>query len=98
MRSAGQAHLAKYERALHRYFQIPASSRKTKDREKILKVVGVDNTLEFLTMHIPLWEVKIDDPPPPPRPDIPPTTIPHSSVKGAGGATRLMPDGPRVKI
>ena len=98
MRSAAQADLAKYERALHRYFQIPPSSRKTKDREKILKVVGVDNTLEFLTMHIPLWEVKIDELLDPTCTDMLPISISHSYVNWVRGAIRLMPDGARVKI
>jgi hypothetical protein len=98
MLSAAQADLAKYERALNRYFQIPASARKTKDREKILKVVGVDNTLEFLTMHIPLWEVKIDELLDPTCTDMLPISISHSYVNWVRGAIRLMPDGARVKI
>ena len=52
MRSAAQADLAKYERALNRFYQIPASQRNTRDREKILKVLGVENPQEFLSMHI----------------------------------------------
>ncbi|HJX15477.1 MAG TPA: hypothetical protein VJ386_07055 [Candidatus Deferrimicrobiaceae bacterium] len=98
MRSAAQADLAKYEQALNRYFQIPASARKTRDREKILKVVGVDNTLEFITMHIPLWEVKIDELLDPTCTDMLPISISHSYVNWVRGAIRLMPDGARIKI
>ena len=39
--SSTQTDLVKYERALGRYFQIPPSDRKSKDREKILKVLGI---------------------------------------------------------
>lgn len=98
MRSAVQAELAKYERALGRYFQIPASQRKTKDREKILKMLGVENPAEFLTMHIPLWEVKIDELLDPSCTDMLPISISHSYVNWVRGAIRLMPDEARVKI
>src|SRR3990172_5789930 len=98
MRSAAHADLAKYERALNRYFQVPASARKTKDREKILKVLGVENTHEFVTMHIPLWEVKIDELLDPTCTDMLPISISHCEVKGAGGAIGLMRGSDRVKI
>jgi hypothetical protein len=98
MRSAAQADLAKYERALNRYFQVPASARKTKDREKILKILGVENTHEFLTMHIPLWEVKIDELLDPTCTDMLPISISHSYVNWVRGAIRLMPGNARVKI
>src|SRR3990170_5028762 len=98
MRSAAHADLAKYERALNRYFQIPASERKTKDREKILKDLGVENTQEFVTMHIPLWEVKIDELLDPTCTDMLPISISHSYVNWVRGAIRLMPETARVKI
>ncbi len=98
MRSAAQADLAKYERALNRYFRISASARKTQDRERILKVLGVPNTHEFVTMHIPLWEVKIDELLDPTCTDMLPISISHSYVNWVRGAIRLMPDSARVKI
>ncbi len=98
MRSAFQADLAKYERALHRFFQIPASQRKTRDREKILRLLGVENTQEFLSMHIPLWEVRIDELLDPSSTDMLPISISHSYVNWVRGAIRLMPDDARVKI
>src|SRR4030043_456669 len=98
MRSAAHADLAKYERALDRYFQVPASARKTKDREKILKILGGENTHEFVTMHIPLWEVKIDELLDPTCTDMLPISISHSYVNWVRGAIRLMPETARVKI
>ncbi len=98
MRSAAQADLAKYERALNRFFRIPASQRKTRDREKILKILGVENPLEFLSMHIPLWEVRIDELLDPSSTDMLPISISHSYVNWVRGAIRLMPDRARVKI
>ncbi len=98
MRSAVQADLAKYERALNRYYQTPASQRKTKDREKVLKILGLDNPQEFLSMHIPLWEAKIDELLDPSSTDMLPISISHSYVNWVRGAIRLMPDSARVKI
>src|SRR4030042_1388156 len=98
MSSAAQADLAKYERALNRYFQIPASARKTRDRERILKVLGVENTHEFVTMHIPLWEVKIDELLDPTCTDMLPISISHSYVNWVRGAIRLMPETAPVKL
>ncbi len=98
MRSAVQSDIAKYERALNRYYQTSASQRKTKDREKILKILGVDNPQEFLSMHIPLWEVKIDELLDPSSTDMLPISISHSYVNWVRGAIRLMPDIARVKI
>ncbi len=96
--SSVQSDLARYERALHRYFQIPASERKTKDREKILKTLGVDNPQEFLGMHIPLWEAKVDELLDPSSTDMLPISISHSYVNWVRGAIRLMPESARVKI
>lgn len=93
-----QSDLARYERAIGRYFQIPASERKTRDRERLLKVLGVDNPHEFLTMHIPLWEVKIDELLDPTTTDMLPISISHSYVNWVRGAIRLMPEAARVKI
>lgn len=93
-----QSDLARYERAISRYFQVPASERKTRDREKILKLLGVENPQEFLTMHIPLWEVKIDELLDPTTTDMLPISISHSYVNWVRGAIRLMPDSARVKI
>ena len=90
--------LQKYERALHRYFRIPAASRTTQDREKILKVLGVENPQEFLGMHIPLWEAKLDELLDPTSTDMLPISISHSYVNWVRGAIRLMPPGARVKI
>jgi hypothetical protein len=94
----GQADIAKYERALRRYYQIPAAGRKTKDREKILKVLGVENPQEFLGMHIPLWEAKVDELLDPSSTDMLPISISHSYVNWVRGAIRLMPESARVKI
>ena len=93
-----QADLVKYERAVSRYFRIPASERKTRDREKILKLLGVENPQEFLTMHIPLWELKIDELLDPTTTDMLPISISHSYVNWVRGAIRLMPGSARVKI
>lgn len=98
MRSAAQADLAKYERALNRFFQIPASQRKTRDREKILRILGLENPQEFLSMHIPLWEVRIDELLDPSCTDMLPISISHSYVNWVRGAIRMMPDRARVKI
>jgi hypothetical protein len=93
-----QSDLARYERALHRYFQIPAAERKTKDREKILKILGLDNPQEFLGMHIPLWEARIDELLDPSSSDMLPISISHSYVNWVRGAIRMMPETARVKI
>ena len=93
-----QADLVKYERAVSRYFKIPASERKTRDREKILQLLGVENPQEFLTMHIPLWEIKIDELLDPTTTDMLPISISHSYVNWVRGAIRLMPASARVKI
>src|SRR4030067_1045000 len=98
MSSAAQADLAKYERALNRHSPIPAAARKTRDRERILKVLGVENTHEFVTMHIPLWEVKIDELLDPTCTDMLPISISHSYVNWVRGAIRLMPGNARVRI
>src|SRR5512134_1387827 len=96
----GSSHpdLQKYERALSRYFQVPANERKTREREKILKVLGVENPQEFLGMHIPLWEVKVDELLDPSSSDMLPISISHSYVNWVRGAIRLMPGGARVLI
>src|SRR5512134_3899162 len=96
----GSSHpdLQKYERALSRYFQVPANERKTREREKILKVLGVENPQEFIGMHIPLWEAKIDELLDPTSTDMLPISISHSYVNWVRGAIRLMPPGARVKI
>jgi len=96
--SSSHSALQKYERALNRYFQTPASERKTGDREKILKILGVDNPQEFLGMHIPLWEVKIDELLDPTSTDMLPISIAHSYVNWVRGAIRMMPAEARVKI
>lgn len=93
-----QADLAKYERALRRYYQVPAAARKTKDRERILKVLGLENPQEFLGMHIPLWEAKVDELLDPTSSDMLPISISHSYVNWVRGAIRLMPESARVKI
>ncbi len=96
--SSTQTDLVKYERALNRYFQIPPSDRKPKDREKILTVLGIESPQEFLAMHIPLWEVKVDELLDPTSTDMLPISISHSYVNWVRGAIRLMPDAARVKI
>ncbi len=90
--------LQKYERALNRYFQTPATERRTGDREKILKVLGVENPQEFLGMHIPLWEAKLDELLDPTSTDMLPISISHSYVNWVRGAIRMMPASARVKI
>jgi hypothetical protein len=98
MMSASHSALQKYERALNRYFQTPAAGRKTVDREKILKVLGVENPQEFLGMHIPLWEAKLDELLDPTSTDMLPISIGHSYVNWVRGAIRMMPAEARVKI
>jgi len=72
--------LQTYERALNRYFQRPAAERDTGDREKILKTLGIENPQEFLGMHIPLWEAKLDELLDPTSTDMLPISISHSYV------------------
>jgi hypothetical protein len=88
----------KYERALQRYFQVPALERTTREREKILKVLGLENPQEFLGMHIPLWEAKVDELLDPTNTDMVPISISHFYVNWVRGAIRMMPAGARVKI
>lgn len=90
--------LQKYERALSRYFQTPASERKTGDREKILRILGIGNPHEFLGMHIPLWEAKLDELLDPTSTDMLPISISHSYVNWVRGAIRMMPTEARVMI
>ena len=90
--------LQKYERALNRYFRIPAAQRKTADREKILKALGIENPQEFLGMHIPLWEAKLDELLDPTSTDMLPISISHSYVNWVRGAIRMMPSFARVMI
>src|SRR3970040_1167119 len=92
------ADFAKYERALRRYYLIPAAARKTKDREKILKVLGLENPQEFVGMHIPLWEAKVDELLDPTSTDMLPISISHSYVNWVRGAIRMMPTEARVTI
>lgn len=96
--SSSHTALQKYERALNRYFQTPAAERKTADREKILKILGVENPQEFLGMHIPLWEAKLDELLDPTSTDMLPISIAHSYVNWVRGAIRMMPTEARVKI
>lgn len=96
--SSSHSALQKYERALNRYFQTPAAERKTGDREKILKILGVENPQEFLGMHIPLWEAKLDELLDPTSTDMLPISISHSYVNWVRGAIRMMPADARVKI
>jgi hypothetical protein len=90
--------LQKYERALNRYFRIPAAQRKTADREKILNALGIENPQEFLGMHIPLWEAKLDELLDPTSTDMLPISISHSYVNWVRGAIRMMPAFARVMI
>jgi hypothetical protein len=96
--ASSQSALQKYERALARYFRIPANERSSKDREKILTVLGIENPQEFMGMHIPLWEAKIDELLDPTSTDMLPISISHSYVNWVRGAIRLMPPGARVRI
>ena len=96
--SSSHTALQKYERALNRYFQMPAAERKSGDREKILKILGVENPQEFLGMHIPLWEAKLDELLDPTSTDMLPISISHSYVNWVRGAIRMMPAGARVMI
>jgi hypothetical protein len=93
-----QSDQTRYERALNRYFQIPAEERKSKDREKILSLLGIGNPQEFLAMHIPLWEAKIDELLDPSATDMLPITISHSYVNWVRGAVRILPPEARVRI
>ncbi len=96
--SPAQSAQARYERALNRYFQIPAADRKTRDREKILKILGLENPQEFLSMHIPLWEAKVDELLDPTSSDMLPISISHSYVNWVRGAIRTMPESAQVMI
>lgn len=96
--SSSHSALQKYERALNRYFQTPGARRNTGDREKILKILGVENPKEFLGMHIPLWEAKLDELLDPTSTDMLPISIGHSYVNWVRGAIRTMPAEARVKI
>ena len=96
--ASSQSALQKFERALNRYFQIPAADRKTGDREKILKILGIETPQEFLGMHIPLWEAKIDELLDPTSTDMLPISISHSYVNWVRGAIRMMPAEARVLI
>ena len=89
---------ARYERALHRFFGIPASQRKQKDREKLLSVLGVPKPREFFGMHIPLWFARIDELLDPASTDMLPISIGHSYVNWVRGALRSLPREARVKI
>jgi len=88
----------KYERALNRYFQVPPSERRPREREKILNILGLPNPPEFLGMHIPLWEAKVDELLDPTNTDMVPISISHYYVNWARGAIGMMPTGARVKI
>ncbi len=90
--------LQRYERALRRFFSIPASERKQKDREKLLTILGVENPQEFLNMHIPLWQARIDELLDPSSTDMLPISIGHSYVNWVRGAIRSLPKESRVKI
>ncbi len=96
--SSSHSALRTYERALNRYFEIPAAERKSGDREKILKALGIPNPQEFLGMHIPLWEAKIDELLDPTSTDMLPISIAHSYVNWVRGAIRMVPAEARVKI
>lgn len=89
---------ARYERALRRYFLIPAEERTSRDREKVLKSLGIDNPPEFLAMHIPLWEAKVDELLDPASSDMLPISISHSYVNWVRGAIGTMPAEARVRI
>ncbi len=88
----------KYERLLDRYFRVPASGRKAGDREKILEALGIGNPREFLGMHIPLWEERVDELLDPASTDMLPVSLSHVYVNWVRGAIRTMPDAARVMI
>jgi hypothetical protein len=88
----------RYERALRRYFLIPAEDRKSRDREKVLSALGIANPAEFLGMHIPLWEAKVDELLDPSSADMLPISISHSYVNWVRGAIGTMPPEARVRI
>ncbi|RMG59986.1 MAG: hypothetical protein D6713_04130 [Deltaproteobacteria bacterium] len=90
--------LQRYERALKKFFGIPAAERKQKDREKLLTILGVPNPQEFLNMHIPLWQARIDELLDPTSTDMLPISIGHSYVNWVRGAIRQLPRESRVKI
>ena len=88
----------KYEHLLDRYFRVPPSERSAGERERILKFLGIGNPREFLGMHIPLWEARVDELLDPASTDMLPASLPHSYVNWVRGAIRAMPDGARVTI
>jgi hypothetical protein len=89
---------ARYERALRRYFRIPAEERGSRDREKVLAALGIANPSEFLAMHIPLWEARVDELLDPASSDMLPISISHSYVNWVRGAIGTMPPEARVRI
>lgn len=90
--------LRKYELLLGRYFRVPACDRTPAERERILRFLGVGNPREFLGMHIPLWEARVDELLDPASADMLPVSLSHFYVNWVRGAIRSMPDGARVTI
>jgi hypothetical protein len=88
----------KYELLLGRYFRVPASERTTAERERILRFLGIVNPRQFLGMHIPLWEARVDELLDPASTDMLPVSLSHFYVNWVRGAVRSMPDGARVTI
>jgi hypothetical protein len=88
----------KYERLLTRYFRTPAPDRKARDRERILESLGIGNPREFLGMHIPLWEARVDELLDPASTDMLPVSLSHFYVNWVRSAIRTMPEGARVTI
>jgi hypothetical protein len=72
--------LRKHERLLGRYFRVPASERSAGEREGILEFLGIGNPREFLGMHIPLREARVDELLDPASTDMLPASLPHSYV------------------
>jgi hypothetical protein len=96
--SASPSDQLRYERALRRYFRIPAEERRSRDRERVLAALGIDNPPDFLAMHIPLWEAKVDELLDPASTDMLPISISHSYVNWVRGAIGTMPPEARVRI
>jgi hypothetical protein len=88
----------RFERLLDRYFREPVSGRTPGDREKILEALGIGNPREFLGMHIPLWEERVDELLDPASTDMLPVSLSHFYVNWVRGAIRTMPVDARVMI
>jgi hypothetical protein len=64
----------------------------------VLAALGIASPSEFLAMHIPLWEAKVDELLDPASTDMLPISISHSYVNWVRGAIGTLPPEARVRI